>query len=72
MAEEQIYRVALGIHQKYSERELAQDGHGIWELSGDCLNQLINPFDRHPLAARLMETMIDYYCEQYAAAHGAA
>lgn len=71
MAEEQIYKVAYSIHEKYADRDLTHDGHGIWELSGDCLKQLINPFDRHPLAARLSQCMVDYYCEQYKA-HNAA
>ena len=71
MSEEQIYMIAHRIHQKYADRDLAHDGHGIWQLSGDCLKQLVGPFDRHPLAIRLTQCMIDYYCDQYRASHAA-
>ena len=71
MAEEHIYMSAYAIHQKYADQDLAHDGHGIWQLSGDCLKQLVLPFDRHPLAFRLMQCMIDYYADQYNASHAA-
>ena len=61
--------IAYTIHQKYTGIDLAHDGHGIWLLSGDCLKQLIIPFDRHPLAFRLMQCMINYYSDLYRAAH---
>lgn len=68
MAEEQIYKVAYSIHEKYVSRDLAHDGHGIWELSGDCLKQLIVQFNQHPLAIRLTQCMVDYYYDQYQSA----
>lgn len=68
MAEEQIYKIAYSIHEKYADRDLSHDGHGIWELSGDCLKQLINPFNQHPLAVQLTQYMVNYYCNQYQSA----
>ena len=72
MAEEYIYNVAYAIHQKYMNADLSHDAHGIWLLAGDCLKQLIAPFDRHPLALRLTQCMVDYYSDQYGKAHSAA
>lgn len=72
MAVEQIFKVACAICEKYENRDLAHDGHEIWRLSGDCLKQLINPFNRHPLAVRMTDCMVNYYCEQFRAENGAA
>ena len=71
MTEERIYGIALAIHQKYSGRDLAHDGYGIWCMAGDFLKQLIVPFDRHPLACKLMQDTVGFYCDQYKKAHAA-
>lgn len=72
MTEEAIYSIAYSIHQKYSDRDLAHDGYGIWCMAGDFLKQLIIPFDRHPLACKLMQDTVSFYHEQYEKAHVAA
>ena len=71
MTEERIYSIAYAIHQKYVGRDLAHDGYGIWCMVGDFLKQLIVPFDRHPLASKLMQDTVNFYCEQYEKAHAA-
>ena len=71
MAEERIYHVAYLIHQAYTGQDLAHDGHGVWQLAGDFLKQLIVPYDRHPLACKLTQDTVGFYCEQYAKAHAA-
>ena len=72
MTEEVIYRIAYSIHQKYSGLDLAHDGYSIWCMAGDFLKQLIIPFDRHPLACKLMHDTVNFYQEQYEKAHTAA
>ena len=69
MTEERIYAVAYAIHQKYVDKDLAHDAHEIWLLAGDCLKQLIVPFEQHPLACQLMKYMVNFYCDAWKAAH---
>ncbi len=72
MTEESIYNVAYAILQKYTEQGRIRDSHDIWCMAGEFLNQLIVPSGRHPLACRLMEDTVNFYCEQYKKAHAAA
>lgn len=72
MLEQNIWNIAYTIHQKYADKDLAHDGHGIWLLAGDCLKQLVVPFDRHPLAVRLMQCMVSFYTEAWKEAHPGA
>jgi hypothetical protein len=67
--EEQIYAIAYRIHQKYDEEKMLNDAHEIWLMAGDFLKQLIVPFDRHPLACKLMQYTVNYYCRRWEEAH---
>ena len=69
--ERTIWATAYKIHQKYEDMDLAHDGHGILLLAGECLKTLIIPYDRHPLAARLSQCMVEYYSSLYRDAHAA-
>ena len=69
MTEECIYNIAYSIHQKYVDRDLAHDGRSIWCMAGDFLEQLVVPFNQHPLACKLMQDTVDFYCAQYEKAH---
>ena len=69
MTEESIYSIAYAIHQKYADRDLAHDGFSLWSMAGNFLVQLIIPFDRHPLACKLMQDTVGFYCAQYDNAH---
>ena len=67
--ERAIWESAYTIHKKYADMDLAHNGHGIWNLAGECLRHLVIPFDRHPLACKLMQSMVDYYGSLYREAH---
>jgi len=69
MIEQRMFNVVCSICQKYSDRDLAHDAHGIWQLSGDCLRQLVVPFGCHPLACKLSKCLVDFYCDQFTSAH---
>jgi hypothetical protein len=69
MIEQNILNIAFQICLKYADRDLAHDGYGIWQLAGDCLKQLIVPFNSHPLAARAMQCIVNHYCDAWKAAH---
>ena len=71
MTEENIYSIAYAIHQKYVSRDLANDSYEIWQMAGDFFKQLIVPFDRHPLACKLMQDTVNFYCQQYEKTHAA-
>ena len=69
--EREIWVSAYRVHQKYADKDLAHDGHEIWKLAGECLRTLIIPYDRHPLAAKLSQCMVEYYNSLYREAHAA-
>ena len=69
--ERDIWAAAYRVHQMYADKDLAHDGHGIWLLAGECLRSLVNAYDRHPLACKLMQCMVEYYSGQYREAHAA-
>lgn len=69
--ESAIFDSAYKVHQKYVDRDLANNGHEIWLLAGECLRTIVIPFDRHPLACRVMKCFVDYYCDRYREAHAA-
>jgi len=66
--ENRIWNSACMILQKYENKDLAHDAHGIWLMAGDCLKYMIVPYRQHPMACELMRCMVDHYCNLYKAA----
>ena len=60
-----IWEEVNRLHQKYTDKDLAHDAHGIWLLAGDFLKNLIIPFDIHPMACALADSVIRYYCQRW-------
>jgi len=69
--EQNIWASAYRVHQMYVDKDLAHNGNEIWQLAGECLRSLVIPYNRHPLACKLMQCMVDYYSGQYREAHAA-
>lgn len=67
MTEDLIFCVASAINQKYSGQTTEEVGRAAWALAGDCLKQLIAPFESHPLAAQLSRNIVGYYCSTHKA-----
>ena len=62
-----IREEVVRLHQKYADKDLAHNAHGVWLLAGDAARMILR-YDYHPFAITAAKNIVNHYIQLYRAA----